>query len=73
MIEHREKRTAPLREVRDLIHNKLKADLDQKKVQEYVEHIIKESGMEISGESKEAPPVSDTKKQLPANKDISNK
>lgn len=63
MIEHREKRTAAFSEVRDIIFNKLKADQDQKRIQEYVEMVTKEAGLQIFGEETSPTPISDDKKQ----------
>lgn len=50
MDEHLEKRTATFSEARDFIYNKLKAELEQKKVQEFVEQSAKDAGMEVYGE-----------------------
>ena len=50
MLEHLEKRTAPYGDVREIIREKLKADLEQKKIQEFVEQATKEAGLEIFGE-----------------------
>jgi peptidyl-prolyl cis-trans isomerase C len=50
MEEHLEKRTAPFSEARDFIYNKLKTELEQKKVQEFVEQAAKDTGMEVYGE-----------------------
>ncbi len=63
MIEHREKRTAPFNEVRDIIFNKLKLDLDQKKIQEYVEMVTKDAGLRITGEEPNPGPINDDSKQ----------
>jgi peptidyl-prolyl cis-trans isomerase C len=63
LIEHREKRTAPFAEVRELIYNKLKADLEQKKIQAYVEQLSKEAGFEIFGEEKQPATAGNDKKQ----------
>ena len=54
MDERQEKRTAPFREVRDFIHNKLKAELEQKKAQEFVEQAVKDAGLEVYGEKSPA-------------------
>lgn len=67
MIEHREKRTAPFAEVRELIYNKLKADLEQKKIQAYVEQVSKDAGLEIFGEEKQPAPAISDKKQVNSN------
>ena len=63
MIEHREKRTAPFSEIREIIYNKLKADLEQKKIQEYVEQATKEAGLEVYGEKVAATPESNGNKK----------
>jgi peptidyl-prolyl cis-trans isomerase C len=54
MEERQEKRTAPFAEARDFIYNKLKAELEQKKAQEYVDQAVKDAGMEVSGEKSSA-------------------
>lgn len=48
--ERQEKKTASFGEVKDLIYNKLKTELEQKKAQQFVEQIVKEAGMEVFGE-----------------------
>jgi peptidyl-prolyl cis-trans isomerase C len=48
--ERQEKRTAPFGEARDFIYNTLKAELEQKKAQEFVELAVKEAGMVVFGE-----------------------
>jgi peptidyl-prolyl cis-trans isomerase C len=54
MDEHQEKRTATFGETREFIYNKLKAELEQKKAQEFVEQAVKDAGMEVSGEKTSA-------------------
>jgi parvulin-like peptidyl-prolyl isomerase len=48
--ERQEKRMAPFAEARDFISSKLKAELEQKKAQEFVEQAVKDAGMEVYGE-----------------------
>ncbi|MBK5274048.1 MAG: peptidylprolyl isomerase [Desulfuromonadales bacterium] len=48
--ERQEKRTASFSEARDFIYNKLKAELEQKKAQEFLEQAVKDAGLELTGE-----------------------
>jgi peptidyl-prolyl cis-trans isomerase C len=50
MDERQEKRTAAFGEVRDFINTKLKAELEQKKAQEFMEQAGKDAGMEVYAE-----------------------
>ncbi len=50
MDERKEKRTASFGEARDFIYNKLKTELEQKKVQKFVEQAVKDAGMEVYAE-----------------------
>ncbi len=50
MDERREKRTATFSEVRDYIYNKLKAELAQKKIQDFVKQAMQDDKMEIFDE-----------------------
>lgn len=63
MEERQEKRTAPFAETRDFIYNKLKADLEQKKAQEFIEQAVKDVGMEVSAEKAAAAQENTTKDQ----------
>ncbi len=65
MDEHQETRIAPFAEARDFIHNKLKTELEQKKIQEFVEQAVKDAGMEVYGEQAAAAPKNDDKNQVP--------
>lgn len=67
MIERQEKRAAPFGEARDFIYSKLKAELEQKKVQEFVEQAIKDAGMEVSGEKTAGTQEVRDKNQNPGN------
>jgi len=48
--ERQEKHIAPFGDAREYIYNKLKAEQEQKKAQEFVEQAVKEAGMEVYGE-----------------------
>jgi peptidyl-prolyl cis-trans isomerase C len=48
--ERQDKKITPFAEVRDLIYNKLKTELEQKKAQQFIEQVVKEAGMEVVGE-----------------------
>jgi len=48
--QRQEKRTAPFEEAREYISNKLKSELEQKKVREFLEQAVKDAGMEIYGD-----------------------
>ena len=50
MDEHLDKRTAPFGEARDFIFNMVKAELEQKKSQEFVAQAVKDAGMQIYDE-----------------------
>lgn len=54
MDERQEKRTATFSEAREFIYTKLKAELEQKKIQEFVEQATKDAGMEVYGEKNTA-------------------
>jgi len=49
--ERREKRTASFDEVKEYIHAKLKEQNKQKKSQEFLDNLVRESGLEIAGEN----------------------
>ena len=66
MDEHLEKRTAPFGEARDYIYNKLKAELEQKKAQEFVEQAVKDAGMELNGDKTADAPENVDKNLSPA-------
>lgn len=61
MVEQQEKRTAPFLDARDFIYSKLKAELEQKKAQEFVEQAVKDAGMEVYDEKAAAQENSDKK------------
>lgn len=65
MDEHQDTRIAPFAEARDFIHNKLKTELEQKKIQEFVEQAVKDAGMEVYGEQAAAAPEAGDKNQVP--------
>jgi peptidyl-prolyl cis-trans isomerase C len=48
--ERQEKRTAPFADAREFIYSRLKAEMEQKKAQEFVEQAAKDAGMEIAGD-----------------------
>jgi peptidyl-prolyl cis-trans isomerase C len=68
MDKRQEKRIAPFREARDFIYNKLKAELEQKKAQEFVEQTVKEAGMEVYGEKTAGTQESSDNKQDTGNR-----
>jgi peptidyl-prolyl cis-trans isomerase C len=65
MDDRQETRIAPFAEARDFIHNKLKTELEQKKVQDFVEQAVKDAGMEVYGEQAAAAPENSDKNQSP--------
>jgi peptidyl-prolyl cis-trans isomerase C len=67
MEEHLDKRTAPFGETRDFIFNRLKAELEQKKAQEFVEQAAKDAGMEIYGDKITGAQENSNKNQTPGN------
>ena len=73
MDERQEKRTASFREVRNSIYTKLKAELEQKKAQEFVEQAAKDAGMEVYGEMSAAAPESSDKNQPAGDKGVIKK
>jgi peptidyl-prolyl cis-trans isomerase C len=50
MDERQEKHTAPFSDARDFILNKAKSELEQKKIQEFLGHVVKEFNMEVYGD-----------------------
>jgi peptidyl-prolyl cis-trans isomerase C len=68
MDERLDKRTAPFGEARDFIYNILKAELEQKKAQEFVEQAAKDAGMEVYGENSAGAPENIDKNQDTGNR-----
>lgn len=67
MDQRQEKRTAPFGEARDFIYNKLKAEQEQKKAQEFVEQTVKDAGLEVYGEKSADAAENSDKNQLTGN------
>ena len=63
MDERAEKQIVPFNEARDFIFNKLKAEQEQKRVQIFVEQVVKDADMEVSSEKSAATQESRDKKQ----------
>lgn len=63
MDERTEKQIVPFNEARDFIFNKLKAEQEQKKVQIFVEQVVKDAGMEVSSDKSAVTQESRDKKQ----------
>jgi len=68
MDERLDKRTAPFGEAREYIYNILKAELEQKKAQEFVEQAAKDAGMEVYGENSAGAPENIDKNQDTGNR-----
>lgn len=69
MVEHQGKRTAPFGEAGDFIYSKLKAELEQKKVQEFIEQAVKDAGIEVFGEKTAGTQENSDKNQVTGNTD----
>ena len=66
--ERLEKRTTPFGEARNFIYSTLKAELEQKKAQEYIEQAVKDAGMEVYGEKGSAAQDNSDKNQITGNR-----
>jgi peptidyl-prolyl cis-trans isomerase C len=66
--ERLEKRTAPFGEARDFIYSKLKAELEQKKAQAFIEQAVKDAGMEVYGDKAAAAQENSDKNQVSGNR-----
>jgi peptidyl-prolyl cis-trans isomerase C len=67
MDERQEKRIAPYSEARDYIYNRLKSELEQKQVQDFMLQAIKETDMEVYGETSTAAQENNDKKPVAGN------
>lgn len=63
--QRQEKRPLPFADVREFIHNRLKAEQEQKRVLDFMEKAVKETGLEITADKNAAPQETGAKKDDP--------